>query len=183
VGTAGSRRITPGPKPTAASPKPLKGPPTPSKSRCRPKSRLLKTGMLKMGTGQIKGVRATFDLSLFLDLESPPLDLREEANHSVEPGQLEVRVGSTHESKIFRREETHSAGHARALRTSHGKRCNISTRSKLRLRAVVCFEATRVKLIIKPDQSYPKVRTRRLRKTQSVACPRAFNAVGPFLRL
>ena len=67
-----------------------------------------------------------------MDLESPPLDLREEANHSVEPGQLEVRVGSTHESKIFRREETHSAGHARALLTSHGKRCNISARSTLR---------------------------------------------------
>ena len=65
----------------------------------------------------MRDVRPTFDLSLLLELESPSLDLREEANHGVEPGQLEVRVGSTHESKIFRREETHSAGHARALLT------------------------------------------------------------------
>jgi hypothetical protein len=43
---------------------------------------------------------------------------------------------------------------------------------------------TGVRMItLEPENSYPNLRTRRLRKTHRVAGPKIFKAVGPLLRL
>ena len=105
----------------------------------------------KKGQVKLRDVRPTFDLSLSLVLESPSLDLTEEANHSVEPatirgkGRIDARINEDKED-LQKRGDAKRTARARQERYYRAMENVAISRParKLRLRAVVCFETTRV---------------------------------------